>query len=283
MTQLYSLRCAIEKPCIDAKLPDCSIDLLDGRATCAAWCGSACASKSATWHTPLRHATAAAGRLVHFHHDGVHNAFELLLLGLEFVLLCQLVLVQPVKRILNSLLNFFLVVALKLLPELLLIEGVAHGETIILQTILGFNLLLIVLILRAELLRFLDHSVNLCLRQAALLIGDCDLIGLSSGLVLGRDVQYAICINVEGHLNLGNTTRSRWNAIQMELAQQIVVFGHCTLTLKHLNEHTWLIVGVGCEGLALLRGDGCVPLNELGHHPSGGLQPHGQRRDVEQE
>merc|ERR1712188_25361 len=73
------------------------VNLLDGWATAATgtW-----RSAAKVWHAATRHATVSSSSLVHLHHDGIHHALKLLLLCLEFVLLCQLVLVEPVKGVL---------------------------------------------------------------------------------------------------------------------------------------------------------------------------------------
>ena len=63
---------------------------------------------------------------------------------------------------------------------------------------------------------------------------DCDLVLLASALVNSTDIQDAIGINVEGDLNLRNTTRSWGDASQLKLTQQVVVLGHGSLTLVNL-------------------------------------------------
>merc|ERR1719499_1724666 len=88
----------------------CSVDFLHRRAACAARCAASTA-KAAAWHTALRHAAAASCCLVYLHHDRIDDTLELLLLGLKFVFLGQLVLVQPVQRLLNGFFNFLLVSA----------------------------------------------------------------------------------------------------------------------------------------------------------------------------
>merc|ERR1740117_40066 len=70
-----------------------------------------------TWHSTFRHATTASC-LVNLHHDWVHDTLKLLLLRLELILLSHLVLVEPVKCLLNCLLDLVLVVTLELLLEL---------------------------------------------------------------------------------------------------------------------------------------------------------------------
>jgi len=238
------------------------------------------ATTTASWHTALWHTTfwhsAASCSLVDLHHDRIHNAFELLLLRLKLILLGQLVLVEPIQRLLYSLLDLLLVITLKLLLELLLIQSVAHSETVVLQAILCLNLTLVLLILFTELLSLLHHAINLGLRQATLLVRDRDLVGLSCGLVLSRHIQDAVGINVKCDLDLGHATRCWWDSIKMELAQQVVILGHGALSLEDLNEHTRLIVCISCEGLALLGGDGGVPLDEFCHHTTSSFQAHGQ-------
>ena len=60
-------------------------------------------------------------------------------------------------------------------------------------------------------------------------VSDGDAVGLSGALVRGRDVQDTVAINDKGNFNLRNTTRSRWNAREFELAEQVVVLGASTL------------------------------------------------------
>lgn len=90
-------------------------------------------------------------------------------------------------------------------------------------------------------LGIIHHSLNLVLSQTALVIGDGDLVFLARGLVLSTDVQQAICIDVKGHIDLRHTTRCRWDAVEIERAQQMVVLGHGALTLEDLDMHTGLL------------------------------------------
>merc|ERR1712066_151365 len=85
-----------------------SIDFLHGGTTAS----TAPAARHAPRH--IWHATfAATCSLVDLHHDRVHDAFQFFLLGFEFLLLCQLVLVQPIQRILHSRFNLILVACLE--------------------------------------------------------------------------------------------------------------------------------------------------------------------------
>merc|ERR1719497_120742 len=134
--------------------PSCSIDLLNGWAACASTRWSV--AKTAARHAIPRHSFAPTPRgLIPLHHDRIYNTLHFLLLCLEFILLRELVLVEPVKRVLHSLFNFFFVAVFKFLLELFLIERVAHCETIVFQAILCFDFNFLLLVLGAVLFRLL--------------------------------------------------------------------------------------------------------------------------------
>ena len=77
--------------------------------------------------------------------------------------------------------------------------------------------------------------------------------------VINRHVENAVGVDVEAHGDLGNSTRSRGNAGQLELAQQVVVAGAGALALVNLDEDSGLVVGIGTERLLLLGGNRRVP------------------------
>merc|ERR1719375_2282723 len=126
-------------------------------------CGASAAACCVIVKTSAGHATRSIWRttcsLVDLHHDRVHNALEFFLLGLKLVLLGELILIKPVKGFLHSLLNLVLVVALELVFEFLLLEGVAHGEAVVFQTVLGLDLDFLCFVFGTVLLSFLYHAV----------------------------------------------------------------------------------------------------------------------------
>merc|ERR550525_665647 len=133
-------------------------------------------AKTTAWHPTFWHATTTTCSLIHLHHNRVYNAFQFLLLCFKFIFFSELILVKPIKGILHSLFNFFLVTTFKLLFELLLIESVAHCEAIVFQTIFCFDLLLVGFVLGSEFFCLLHHAFDLSLRQAPFFIGDCNLV-----------------------------------------------------------------------------------------------------------
>ena len=89
---------------------------------------------------------------------------------------------------------------------------------------------------------------------------------LTSSLVLCRDIQDAIGVNVKDNIDLRHASRSGRDATELKLAQQVVVLSAGALSLEYLDKHARLVVGVGGEDLLLLGGDGGVPCDQ------GGLQ-----------
>lgn len=68
-------------------------------------------------------------------------------------------------------------------------------------------------------------------------------------------MNYAIGINVEGDLNLRNTTGGGGDSDQSELTQHLVVGGHLSFTLAHLD--LYLGLSISCCG-EHLEGNGGV-------------------------
>src|SRR4029077_13755884 len=95
---------------------------------------------------------------------------------------------------------------------------------------------------------------------------DRDLLLVIRGLVLGSDVDDAVRDDIEGHLDLRDPARSRWDADQLEYAQQTVVLGHGAFALVALDLDRSLAVGRSREHLALARRNRRIAVNELGEH-----------------
>ena len=191
--------------------------------------------------------------------------------------------IEPLDGLVDSLVDGGLVLGGELVLQVVLLGGVAHRVGIVLELVLGLNSVLRLLVLLLVALGLLDHLLDLVLAETSLLVGDSDLVLLSSGLVLGRHVEDTVGVDIEGDLDLGNTTGSGGDARELELSEQVVVAGHGTLTLEDLNEHAGLVVGVGGEHLGLLAWDGAVTGDEGGHDSSGSLNTQGQRGHVEKQ
>ena len=93
--------------------------------------------------------------------------------------------------------------------------------------------------------------------------------------------QDTVGVNVEGDLNLRNTTRCRWDTRKFKLAEQVVVLCSGTFTLVNLDEHTRLVVGVGREGFGFLGWDSGVALDQSSEDTTSGFDTGGKWCDIE--
>jgi hypothetical protein len=214
-------------------------------------------------------------------HDRVSDSLQLLLLRLVLLLGGGGVRVDPLNGLVDLGLELLLVIGRELLLNLGVGDGVLERVGVGLEAVLGTDTGSLSLILLLVLLSLGEHALDLLLGKTTLVVGDDDLVGLAGTLLEGRDVHDTVGINVEGDLNLGDTTRGRGDTGKLELAEKVVVLGAGTLTLEDLDQDTGLVVGEGREGLGLLGGDGGVALDEGGHDTTSGLDTERQRGDVE--
>uniref|UniRef100_A0AAG5CQB1 Uncharacterized protein n=1 Tax=Anopheles atroparvus TaxID=41427 RepID=A0AAG5CQB1_ANOAO len=189
----------------------------------------------------------------------------------------------PLDRIVALVQHQRLVAVGDLVLQLVVLHGCLHVEAVRLERVLGGDRLLLLLVLGAVLLRLVHHALDVLLAQAALVVGDGDLVLLVGRLLERGHVQDTVGVDVERHLDLGHATRRRRDAAQLELSEQVVVLGHGPLTLEHLDQHAGLVVRVGGEGLRLLRRDGGVALDQHRHNTAGRLDTERQRGHVEQQ
>jgi len=167
--------------------------------------------------------------------------------------------------------------------KLLLVEGVLHLEAVVLESVLGLDLLLDDLVLSLELLGILDHLLDILFGESTLVVGDGNLVLITSTLIDGGDVENTVGIDIEGDLDLWNTSWSWWDTLKVEFTELMVVLGHLSLTLEDLDQDTWLVILVSGESLGLLGWDGSVSLNDISHDTTSGLDTHGKWGDIEEQ
>ena len=149
-------------------------------------------------------------------------------------------------------------------------------------TVGGLNGRLAALVGLGVLLGIADHVLNLRVAQTGA-GGNGDGLVLASRLVRGVDVDDGIGVNVEGDLDLRNTTVCRGDADKLEVAEELVVADKLTLTLVDLDLNGRLEVSSGGEDLRLLGGDGGVAVDQTGEDTTEGLDTERQRGDIEEE
>jgi hypothetical protein len=131
------------------------------------------------------------------------------------------------------------------------------------------------------LLGVVNHGLNLGVRETG--SGrDGDRLVLVGGLVLGGDVDNGVGVNVEGNLDLGNTTVGRGDSDKLEVSEELVVTDELTLSLVDLDLDSGLEVGSGGEDLGLLGGDGGVAVDQASEDTSEGLNSEREGSNVEE-
>ena len=129
---------------------------------------------------------------------------------------------------------------------------------------------------------FLAEALDLVLGKAGR-AGYRDLLVAAGAEVLGGDVEDAVGVDVEGDLDLRGAARGRRDAVEAEVAEQLVVAGHRALALEDLDVDGGLAVGIGREHLRLLGRDGGVARDHRRGDGAGGLDAEGERGDVEED
>mmetsp|Transcript_8364 Transcript_8364/g.13279 ORF Transcript_8364/g.13279 Transcript_8364/m.13279 type:complete len:629 (+) Transcript_8364:30-1916(+) len=260
------------------------VDLLDvGAASTAARGRGTAVAAHAAHAAHVGHAGLTGAALIDLGHDRHGNALELLLLGLVLLDLRVLVGLEPRDGLVDLGRERRLVTLLELAGHLVVRHGVLERVRVVLERVLGVHLLALALVLLLEALSLLHHALDVLLRQAALVVGDGDLLALSSPLVLSRHLQDTVGVDLERHLDLRHAAGGGRDVAELELAEKMAVLGHRAFALKHLDEHGRLVVLRSRESLRLLGGDHGVAANELGQYSADSLDTERERGHVEEE
>lgn len=163
---------------------------------------------------------------------------------------------------------------------ILIVDLVLQVEGVVLKSVASLNALTGSLVLLGVLLGLGNHAVDLLLGETTLVVGDGDGLGLASSLVVGGNLEDTVGIELEGDLNLRDTTGGGGDVGELELAEEVVVLGHRTLTLEDLDQDDGLVVGSSREDLALAGRDRSVAGNELSHDTTSGLNTKGEGVDI---
>ena len=103
-------------------------------------------------------------------------------------------------------------------------------------------------------------------RETVLIVGDSNLGILVSSFISSLDIHYSILVDLKSNLDLRNSSRGRRDIGEVELAEKIIVSAHLSLSFKDLDQHSRLVVTVGCENLGFLCGNGCISWDEGCHY-----------------
>jgi hypothetical protein len=117
------------------------------------------------------------------------------------------VLLEPVLGLLDGVLESLLVLVLNLATEtLVVVDLVLEAVGVVLELVARLNALTVGLVLFGVLLSLLNHALNVFGAETTLVIGNGDALSLTGTLVDGGNLEDTVGIELEGDLNLGNTT-----------------------------------------------------------------------------
>mmetsp|Transcript_115876 Transcript_115876/g.188776 ORF Transcript_115876/g.188776 Transcript_115876/m.188776 type:complete len:246 (-) Transcript_115876:1105-1842(-) len=191
-------------------------------------------------------ATTATTCTIVLGNNGSTNAFNFLVFLFDLFCICLRIGIDPRLTILQGIHDLLFLLRLELFTESLVIARAlncgTHRMNVAIKCILCINTLLDLLVFISKQLCILDHLLDLLFCQAALVVGNCDFLALSSALVLSTNIQNSVRVNFKCHLDLRLTARCRRNSPKLKLTKQVVVLGHRSLTLEDLDVHCWLVV-----------------------------------------
>jgi len=153
---------------------------------------------------------------------------------------------------------------------------------VLISFVLKVNDSLLGFIVGLGVLGLINHAVNIGIGETTGRT-DSDVLGLTSGLILGRDVHDTVGINVESNLNLGVSSGSHGDTGKIEITELLVVLGELTLSLENRDSDLGLVISSGGENLRFLGGNGRVSVDESGEDSSHSLNTERKGSDIEEE
>jgi len=223
--------------------------------------------------------------LVNSHHNGVELGLKVSLFSSKLVRSSFFSSSggEPQEDLVGVSVNERLVLLAEVSAHLLVVKLLSHLVAVRFESGLHLDAVSHLFILSLVSLGIGNELLDLFLAESALVVGDSDGAGFAGGLVASGNVEDTVGVNVEGDLNLGDTSGSWWDSVKHELTEHVVILNHTSLTFVNLDLDSGLVVGISGEDLGLLGGDGGVSGDNNTHDTSDGLDTLGKRGDIEEE
>lgn len=197
------------------------------------------------------------------------------------------VLIEPFDGVLDGGVDLFLVfireLGSKALLGVVVSDLVLESVSVLFELVLGSSSGSDLGVFLGEHLGVLDHSLDVLGRESVGVVFDLDLFFGTGALVFSRNSEDTVDIDLEGDLDLGNTSGCWWDAVEIELAEDVVVLGHWSFTFEDLDGDSLLVIGGGGEDLLFLGWDDRVSWDNLGHDTTDGLDTEGQWADIKED
>ncbi|KAF3794050.1 hypothetical protein EJ110_NYTH05605 [Nymphaea thermarum] len=154
------------------------------------------------------------------HHSSQHQALQLLLLVLQLFCLGEFRPLQPLHQLLDCLLDLLRFCSSELATDLAFPQRVSDCVGIMSQCVPRLCLFLVLVVLKLVPPGILNHPLDPLLRQSPRVATDGKMVHLIGGLVLRRDVQDTISIDLKAYVYSRNAARGRRDAGQPKFSQQ---------------------------------------------------------------
>mmetsp|Transcript_19838 Transcript_19838/g.14272 ORF Transcript_19838/g.14272 Transcript_19838/m.14272 type:complete len:247 (-) Transcript_19838:1248-1988(-) len=189
--------------------------------------------------------------------------------------------VKPVLLFNESIINGSLIIFIKLVSELLrVINLVTHLVDVVLKLVASINLFFDFFILISKLLTILNHSFDFLRGKTTFIVGNSDSLSLTNTLLVGANSEDRVLIHLEGDLDLGSTSWSRWDTSEIKLTKLVVILDKSTLTFVNGNGDSSLLVLVSSENLRFLGWDDGTSRDDLAHHTANSLNTKGKGGNI---
>jgi len=218
--------------------------------------------------------------LVDLLHDRVELCLNLFLLGFVVRAVGVCVALEELEPFVYEIFDGPLLFLRELALQLLVTQCALHLEAIVLEAVLGIDLLAGLVVLVLEALSVLDHLLDLLGAESVCVGLDLNRLRLTVRFVDCLDVENTVRVDIEGDLYLRSASWSKLDSFKVELAKLVIVLGHWSFSFEDLNLHSWLIVSMGRESLRFLAWNLRVAWDDVGHDTSGGLNSLRKRSDV---
>jgi len=201
----------------------------------------------------------------------------------EIFFFCVVVLVEPGFELADSLECRGLLALREFAGVLLVLDLGLETLNGLLECVLSVDAFLGEAVLLCVHFGLLDHAVDFVLREAALLVLDGHVLALAGGFVFGSDGHDAIGVDLELHFDLRLAARRARDAVEAEVAEQVVVVDHRALALEDADVHRSLIVGRSRKDLRFFGRNGGAACDKRCHDSADSFDSEGQGCHVQQQ
>jgi len=201
----------------------------------------------------------------------------------EIFFFCVVVLVEPGFELADSLECGGLLALGELAGVLLVLDLGLETLNRLLERVLGVDAFLGEPVLLCLHFGLLDHAVDFVLREAALLVLDGHVLTLAGGFVFGCDRHDAVGVDLEFHFDLRLAARRARDAVEAEVAEEVVVVDHGALALEDADVDRSLVVGRSRKDLRLFGRNGGAAGDKRCHDSTDSFDAQGQGCHVQQQ